>query len=153
LGFIGHGKKSCIDNKLVRFFTPIYAPQFLHYNRNIFNRAPCSLAKAKDDGFFQNKKDFFHTQGIGGEDNTKWQLGGHEGIYGKDERRRDDPLNGGTYNYGSGIVTHTSLDVIPYYILGNTPDDPTNFSQRVLRTFNLPVFNGPVPSSNNCACE
>ena len=40
----------------------------------------------------------------------------------------------GTFNYGGNKVDHAVLDVIPYYLYGNSPDDPTNIFQRVWRT-------------------
>ena len=39
----------------------------------------------------------------------------------------------GTYNYGTNFFTHTVLDVVPYWINGNTPNDKksTSYSQRI----------------------
>ena len=90
-------------------------------------------------------------QGAGG--NTKWLNGKHEGIYGEDGIRTDDALNGSTYNFRTGLLGHTLYDVIPYYWLGNNPDDPTTMGQRWWRTFKLSTYNGDVPESNSCACE
>ena len=148
------GLKWVIVGKKPKDYSFLEKVAFIHFNRNFYNEAPCFLEQAKKDNFTREKKDYFHTWGIGAGGNTKWLSGKHEGIYGVDGVRRDDALGGATYNYGgSGFFSHTAYDVLPYYWLGNTPDDPTNIAQRLLRTANLPVYNGPVPPSDSCACD
>lgn len=48
-----------------------------------------------------------------------------------------DPLNAGTYNFAHPTnepIGHGVLDVVPYFILGNSPNDPTSFWDRVTAT-------------------
>lgn len=104
--------------------------------------------------YSENPANFFHTMGVGAGGNTKWFKGNNEGIYGADGIRRDDALNGSTYNIGGNdFIRHFGLDMLPYYWLGKNPDDPTTMGQRFWRSFNLPVYSGAVPPSNSCACE
>jgi hypothetical protein len=44
-----------------------------------------------------------------------------------------DPANRGTYNYGpdQSSVDHVVVDVLPYWMWGNSPDDPTPVWNRV----------------------
>lgn len=44
-----------------------------------------------------------------------------------------DDVNQGTFNFASpddNPVGHALLDVVPYILLGNTPNDPTNPIER-----------------------
>lgn len=34
-----------------------------------------------------------------------------------------DPYNMGTYNFGTNVITHTFMDVIPYWLYGNSEED------------------------------
>lgn len=34
-----------------------------------------------------------------------------------------DPYNMGTYNFGTNIIAHTVMDVIPYWLYGNSEED------------------------------
>ena len=64
-----------------------------------------------------------------------------EGVYGPDELLVTDPANVGTYNYSGNytdgiddtydLAHHMVADVIPYYFLGNSTDDPTPLVDRV----------------------
>ncbi|MBU6338374.1 MAG: hypothetical protein KGQ36_00150 [Rickettsiales bacterium] len=60
-----------------------------------------------------------------------------------------DPLNIGTYNFYNpnlgavntlleGLINHKDFDIDPYYLYGNalSPNDPTSFEQRILRSGN-----------------
>jgi hypothetical protein len=80
----------------------------------------------------------FHTFWEENQWNTKymWPNKNQEAIYNIDRNDFDySPLNWATYNYGSNDLAHFIYDVIPYYILWNSPNDPTNFVDRVFRTF------------------
>ncbi len=44
-------------------------------------------------------------------------------------------LNWATYNYWTDTVSHIINDVIPYYILWNSPNDPTTRFERIMQTF------------------
>ena len=48
----------------------------------------------------------------------------------------------GTYNYSSpigitGSIGHFFVDMLPWYIWGNSPDDTTTFTERFLGTFGI----------------
>lgn len=68
---------------------------------------------------------------------------GREVVYTPDGKQIvTDPQNMGTYNYvevnnAEDIFGHLALDVIPYWLWGNSPDDSTPFVARVLG----PLFN------------
>jgi len=42
----------------------------------------------------------------------------------------DDPLDMGTYNYGTDVVSHWYFDVVPWIWMGNTKDDPSTIWDR-----------------------
>ncbi|MEE4209276.1 MAG: DUF4114 domain-containing protein [Parvularcula sp.] len=41
-----------------------------------------------------------------------------------------DPRNAGSYNFAAGFFGHTELDVAPWALFGNHPDDPSRFDER-----------------------
>lgn len=43
-----------------------------------------------------------------------------------------DPVNIGTYNYGTNVIDHAIEDVIPYYRWGNSEQDTTNTFKRIV---------------------
>ena len=140
------------DNKWVRLLSPNYREKKRHFNRNLFNKAPCTLAEAQKMGFTQMFEDDYHTMGIGGENNEKWTMGNFEGVYDNQENLVNDSVNRGTYNFfpGSGLTIplHFKHDVIPYYKWGNDPDDPSTVRERLTAG-----YEGVIPfASNNCNC-
>ena len=64
---------------------------------------------------------------------------GHiEGVYDENGNLVTDSVNQGTYNFANpnkDPIGHFIKDVIPYYIWGNSPDDPTSFWERVTGTY------------------
>jgi len=50
------------------------------------------------------------------------------------------PANQGTYNYGRDDFSHGIYDVVPYWILGNDPDDPTPLFDRIFGPGTVPSF-------------
>lgn len=73
------------------------------------------------------------------EGNQKYTSGdGREVVYTHDGKQIvTDPKNMGTYNYVEvnnveDVPGHLALDVIPYWLWGNSADDPTSFAARVL---------------------
>ncbi len=70
--------------------------------------------------------------------------GYHELIVDKDGNIVNDPLNMGTFNYGTGSngwsddyfgiyeIDHLIDDVIPYLYWGNSKDDPSNMPRRLM---------------------
>ena len=141
------------DNKPLSEYNMVEKAQYAHFNRNIFNNAPCFLDDAK--GFEELLAADFHQQGIGGEQNRKYINGLSEGIYDANGRRVNDPLNRGTYNYSKPYTPilnpknfgHLVYDVVPYWLWKNDPDDPTSFVQRLGGT-----YNGPIPQGGSCEC-
>ncbi|WNG19043.1 kelch repeat-containing protein [Cystobacter fuscus] len=120
------------------FFKPVFFPVFgtghlmyLHYSRNSANRTPPRDVARKQG--WTSTGHYYHRWGDCDNDkNEKFVSpnGGHcEAVYDKNGQVVTDPLNMGTYNYGDqsagfwGNAEHLALDVVPYYILGNTPGD------------------------------
>jgi hypothetical protein len=109
-----------------------------HYNRNVLNTS-VSLGKAKEswDGKVPAS---YHQQGIGGEGNKKYvSPDGHsEAVFDATGKLVTDVVNMGTYNYAdprNNVTGHIMYDVVPYYIFGNTPNDPTSWYHRILGTY------------------
>jgi hypothetical protein len=66
-----------------------------------------------------------------------------EVVYDENGRLVTDPVNMGTNNKASPItnpIGHVIVDVIPYIFLGNSPDDPTKWYERIGGT-----YKGPIP--------
>ena len=113
----------------------------IHYLRNYYMKKYKTLENAKEDGITFQQPDIvnkYHRQWIWNEENVKYldtsnQL---EVIYNPKTNSLDySPLNGATYNYGTNPITHTVKDVTLYWILWNSPNDPTTFWQRFSQTF------------------
>ncbi len=67
-------------------------------------------------------------------------VGSSENIFYPNGTPVNDPANMATYNYVSpvsimGIVGHAIFDVAPYYIWGNSLDDPTTFLERIFASY------------------
>ena len=120
-----------------------------HYNRNKWNRPVNSPSEAIRTGWIElgpNQK-IYHCMGKGNENNRKFvsRNGMHEAVFHPNDdgtyspvTRDYDPANMQTFNYfsplwrhGSEPVFHVIFDVVPYWIWGNSPDDPTSWDQRV----------------------
>jgi hypothetical protein len=108
----------------------------MHYRRNENNRAPDRIesVRKQDSGWRQlpQKMSIFHQMGTGQQGNTKWvSTDGHmEAVYDKDGYLVESDENVGTYNYyspnGLSGVAHTVVDVLPWYIWGNSENDKTS---------------------------
>lgn len=65
---------------------------------------------------------------------------GSEAVYDFRGRLVTDPVNQGTYNYiNPGDLTesagHFIVDMVPYFFLGNSRDDPTWMHERVFASY------------------
>lgn len=132
-----------------------------HYNRNQYNvmeGGPTNLSDAMrlTEGEvpllirLSEDKSLYHVQGYdeisGIVDNPKFVStngGNFEFVFDKHSGNLvTDVVNQGTYNfYGpDNVVGHSLFDVAPYWVWGNSYDDPTNFHERILGT-----YDGPIP--------
>ena len=79
--------------------------------------------------------------GPGNENNIKFiSPDGHgEAVFNPDGTLVTDPVNMGTYNFNSPNellgVPHFVNDVLPYYVWGNSPEDPTTTWDLVKTTY------------------
>jgi RHS repeat-associated protein len=107
-----------------------------HYNRNeIYGNQNVSYQEAQRF-WNDNVPASYHQLGIGNEGNQKFVSpnGNSEAIFSENGVPVTDPLNGPTYNIGDPTTNpfgHFVLDMIPYYIWGNSPNDPTSWHNRV----------------------
>ena len=113
-----------------------------HYLRNLRNNSPSSVSEARQLGWTQLPPSMaiYHMMGCGNEKNTKWvsKDGLSEAVF--DEFGKPDYADDimATYNFSPPTDTlgHAIDDVIPYYIWGNTPNDPTRWWNRLFpRTY------------------
>lgn len=108
-----------------------------HYERNKHNKAPNNLDKAAQKGkVLSPGKSIYHMGGKNGWQNVKVTFeDGSEGVYNSTTGELDNSAgNMGTYNFIDGDVSaggHFFMDMIPYWIWGNTPDDPTSLPDRI----------------------
>jgi hypothetical protein len=128
-----------------------------NYDRNKFNVTPPTLDQVPKNWIrLTSDQTIYHTWGSSSDiwsdenaDNVKYvSPGGHyEAVYDRNGKLVTDPLNEGTYNYGSPLDnkwTHFKDDMVPYYLWGNSPDDPTSWYERLWR-----LFDHPDPSDQN----
>ncbi|MDR2193130.1 MAG: hypothetical protein LBP19_01465 [Treponema sp.] len=112
-----------------------------HYLRNYFARGPETLSEMIDTILNNNvvfgwkllspNEAVLHQLGKNGEYNLKFVSddGHFEIIYNKDGKKitqENDPKNMGTFNYADPVLNprkHSILDVMPYFIWGNTEED------------------------------
>ncbi|MBP1992920.1 RHS repeat-associated core domain-containing protein [Paenibacillus eucommiae] len=112
----------------------------IHYNRNVLNKAPSTEQEAIGAGWrkLKDSESIYHRIGFGNENNAKYvsPSGNMEGVYDQKGNFVTDPVNMGTYNFKGpdDAGGHTKYDVIPYFILGNSPNDPTTFWDKVWLT-------------------
>jgi RHS repeat-associated protein len=108
-----------------------------HYNRNQRNQE-VTLEEVRDQGWtlMNNEESIYHRIGSGNEYNLKYVSpdGHYEAVFHLDGTLVTDPANMPTYNFSSpyeyGGAGHFFLDVVPYLLWGNSPDDPTTRFER-----------------------
>ncbi len=101
-----------------------------HYERNLLNE-PVTFEEAKRSWReLPPEESIWHRMGAGNENNRKFvdkKTGRYEAVFYPDGRPVTDPLNEATFNcFGPQVLygaPHAVLDVVPYFILGNTPRD------------------------------
>ena len=81
----------------------------------------------------------------------------YEAVYNKDGillTENNSPINMGTYNYCSDqkdSKLHQLFDVIPYKVLGNTPDESSKYPGDKAKNDNGKIFDGNVDARNHRA--
>ncbi|MED4355000.1 hypothetical protein P9265_22270 [Schinkia azotoformans] len=112
----------------------------IHYSRNILNAPPKTEKEAIQMGWKKMKKSesVYHQIGKGNENNAKYVSpnGQLEAVYNGEGQLVIDPKNIGTYNFVSpdDKVGHIKLDVIPYYICGNSEEDTSTNKEKAEAT-------------------
>jgi hypothetical protein len=103
-----------------------------HYKRNAYNRNVSF--EIADDTWDDSVSAFYHQQGCGSKGNVKYvSPDGHSEAIFNDKLPVIDPLNGPTYNFAdprSDWFGHFVYDMLPYWIWGNSPADPSNWYER-----------------------
>lgn len=142
--------KNYFDSKINKVKDYINSIKETHYTRNKFNNPPSTKEHAEqlvEEKLFikmSETKDMYHELGVSTDhnpvNNDKYvSIDGHiEGIYDENGKLVTDPVNQGTYNFAdpnNEPIEHFVKDVIPYYLWGNSPDDPTSFWERVSGTY------------------
>jgi hypothetical protein len=108
-----------------------------HFYRNMNNQY-LSFGDAQRQWNLQpDWKSKLHRIGAGNEGNLKFVSpdGHYENVFTPSGRQVWDPRNLGTYNYGTNWASHFLQDMVPYYLLGNSINDPTNVLQRIGGSF------------------
>lgn len=113
-----------------------YPTEEEHYNRNTNNP---DFPDEFDEDYFSDWDDSVsadcHQFTAPGKDNVKYvsKDGMYEVIYDQNGFEVTDPRDVGTYNYISPIydpIGHFIVDVIPWIMYGNSPDDTTTPKER-----------------------
>lgn len=119
------------------------ALQSMHYNRNRRNRiTPQSSEEAVKMGWTRLSESMSAMHQNNKEDgvnNSKWidKTGKREVVFtgkGSNEHVTTDPRDIGTYNFFNpkkNPIGHAVVDVLPYYLWGNTKDEQTTMPQRI----------------------
>ena len=138
-----------------------------HYSRNNkqleHQNSYTKKQDALDNGFYQlgydkglevaESMDNYHEMGIGTpsqsgndklvkEDLSGDGLGSFELVYDSNDNLVINPVNMGTYNKcdaSNSYIGHFIKDMLPYYLWGNSPDDPTTMSERIFGTYKYDV--------------
>ena len=132
------GKNWWSDNVV----NPIAEGIFAHWNRNEglndSSVLPLSPSAAESAGWRQlpPSQSVYHNRN--GATNRKYVSpdGHQEAVYDPCGNLVTDPYNRGTYNiYGpDNVIGHFVYDMLPYYLIGNSPDDAFNYSDRFKAT-------------------
>jgi len=113
-----------------------------HYSRNDNNPAfpeefDPEYFEDWDDGVSANCHQFTSEN----KNNKKYVSpdGRYEAIYDEDNHLVTDPRDVGTYNYASpdDIIGHLFLDIVPWILWGNSPEDSTDRLERLLGSFGI----------------
>ena len=106
-----------------------------HYNRN--DKLPAGSPPSHEfaEQHFHQVPALYHQQN-GATDNVKFvsPWGSDEYVYNGQGDLVTDPANRGTYNYFDPTMQplrHFLGDMLPYYLWGNSPDDPTPWWNRL----------------------
>jgi RHS repeat-associated protein len=134
-----------------------------HFNKNAGNHPPQTIPnydyrnppnsfvdeKGKTWTLMDEKDDRFHEQGKSKDgidpNNNKYvsEDGHEEGVYDENGNLVTDSVNQGTYNKSdpqTNPIGHFVNDIFPYWVWGNSEDDPTSWTDRIGGT-----YNGPIP--------
>ena len=114
-----------------------------HWGRNDglngLSNVPSTKKDAEKKGWEElpPSKSVYHCQN--GANNSKFiSPDGHrEAVYNSEGNLVTDPVNRGTYNIynpKTDPVKHGLYDVVPYLILGNSPDDAFSYGDRIMAT-------------------
>ena len=102
----------------------------LHWGRNVFNEKADPTTVAKTWEKLPPHQSIYHTQGAGNEGNAKYvsPRGGHkEAVLDAKGNHVVDDTNKATFNFFGpntlGGIPHAVTDVVPYFLLGNSPRD------------------------------
>ncbi len=110
-----------------------------HYSRNQYNQEVSYSEAKKDWTLLTPEKSVYHRMGPGNENNQKFVSpdGRSEMVFYPDGTIVIEPVNMGTYNYSSpdNWAGHFGDDVVPYWIWGNSPDDPTTLWERLTHSY------------------
>ena len=144
----------------------------MHYFRIKLNRAPATLdemineinSSDTDDKWtlYPMKNTRYHMFGEDGEYNLKFGSSKntdycYEAVYNKDGillTENNSPINMGTYNYCSDqkdSKLHQLFDVIPYKVLGNTPDESSKYPGEDAKAQNGNNFKENIDAQKNRA--
>ena len=115
----------------------------IHWTRNFWNDPVENISDVNDWTELTPDESIYHKMGPGNENNRKFvSPDGHsEAVFDGNGCLVTDPLNEGTFNFfGPRFLKggpHGITDVLPYFILGNSPIDMfTGFPERISTTYN-----------------
>lgn len=118
----------------------------MHYTRNALNRAPATINDARANGWQQLKESesVYHQMGIGNKNNAKFVSpnGLMEAVYHEDGSLVTNLKNLGTYNFAppTAAKDHLLYDVLPYFVFGNAPNDPTSGFEKLYASMKAMVL-------------
>jgi hypothetical protein len=129
---------SLLDIEKLAFLDELDKIRDSHWERNKKNRPPSTLEEAERKNWDQVSPFYavYHRQGSGNEGNTKWLApsGKGEAVYDSKGKLVTDPINEGTFNWGSpktDKAKHLAVDILPYILWGNRENDPTTPKERM----------------------
>lgn len=152
LNLYGYGDGDALNNTdpfgLCVLWIKWCPPRDAHYSRNSRNRTvPIATVLAEGSDWSKSNwlESSFHRQGEGNSGNRKFtHADGSELVFNEVDALVTDDLNMGTFNFVVpsswrnpllAVLTrvgHGAVDVLPYALWGNTPNDPSNLWDRTL---------------------
>ena len=129
--------------------------QKIHYSRNKYNTPlPQSVDEAEDWDWGIEREDYCHQFGVPNIDNDKYIPAddGREQIFTDDRKVDNSAENRASYNFfhpEEDPILHGIVDVLPWFLYGNAPDDTTTRLERIVKPLVYSYYEKNIRNRNS----